>query len=113
MTPELQVLLDQLREKLRGALGDNLERVTLYGSQARGNALPDSDVDVLVVLRHAEAAAQAAVHNVAYRLMWEHDFSYVLALNIIDLGHYRLLREQQSSYLANVEREGQVLWLAI
>ena len=31
--------------------GDRLARVILYGSYARGDARPDSDVDVLVVLR--------------------------------------------------------------
>jgi predicted nucleotidyltransferase len=112
MTPELASLLAQLRNELRSALGDNLERVTLYGSQARGDALPDSDVDVLIVLRQADNVAQETVHRIAYRLMWEHDFRHVLALNIIDHGHYRLLKEERSSYLINVEREGQLLWPA-
>jgi len=112
MTPELTNLLTQLRDELRVTLGDNLERVTLYGSQARGDAVPGSDVDVLVVLRRADDAVQETVHSIAYRLMWERDFRHILALNIIDLGHYRLLRDKQSSYLRNVEREGQALWPA-
>ena len=112
MIPELTALLNQLRDDLHSALGDNLERVTLYGSQARGDALPDSDVDVLVVLRQADEAIQETVHRIAYRLMWERDFRYVLALNIIDSGHYRLLRDKRSSYLHNVEHEGQALWPA-
>jgi predicted nucleotidyltransferase len=113
MTPELVNLLAQLRDELHSALGDNLERVTLYGSQARGDAWPDSDVDVLIVLRQTDKSAQETTHRIAYRLMWERDFRYVLALNIIDLGHYRLLKDKQSSYLRNVEREGQALWPAI
>ncbi len=112
MIPELAALLDQLRDDLHGALGNNLERVTLYGSQARGDALPDSDVDVLVVLRQADEAILETVHRIAYQLMWERDFRYVLALNIIDSGHYRLLRDKRSSYLYNVEREGRALWPA-
>lgn len=113
MTSELEALLDQLRDQLYSVLGDNLERVTLYGSQARGDALPDSDVDVLIVLRQADTAAQEIIHNIAYQLMWKHDFRYMLALNIIDLGHYRLLREEHSSYLLNIENEGRLLWPAI
>lgn len=31
--------------------GERLVRVVLYGSHARGEARPDSDVDVLIILR--------------------------------------------------------------
>ena len=112
MTPELTLLLIQLRDELRRALGDNLIRVTLYGSQARGDATPDSDVDVLIVLHRADDSDRETVHRLAYRLMWERDFQHVLALNIIDAGHYALLRDKRSSYLNNVEREGKLLWPA-
>ena len=37
--------------RLEALYGDRLARVVLYGSYARGDARPDSDVDLLVVLR--------------------------------------------------------------
>jgi UTP:GlnB (protein PII) uridylyltransferase len=106
---DLANLLVSLRHELHSALGDNLERAILYGSHARGDARPDSDVDVLVVLRRTDEVVQETVHRIAYRLMWERDFRYLLALNIMDAGHYSLLRDHQSSYLRHVEREGQPL----
>ncbi len=36
------------------------ERIVLFGSQARGEARPDSDVDLLVVIAHAEHRRRAA-----------------------------------------------------
>ena len=43
-------LLRDLRERLTDLYGDRLRDVIVYGSVARGEATPESDVDVLVVL---------------------------------------------------------------
>jgi len=52
MTQEkLTAILKQLRYELAGILGKRLEAVYLYGSQARGDARSDSDIDVLIVIR--------------------------------------------------------------
>ncbi len=51
MKPSVRAALDDARRRLAGLYGDRLVRVVLYGSQARGDARDESDVDVLVVLR--------------------------------------------------------------
>lgn len=42
--------LKQVRSLLQEAFGDRLRGVILYGSEARGTADPDSDIDLLVLL---------------------------------------------------------------
>lgn len=44
-------VLDQLRAALRALYGQQIERVVLYGSRARGTAQPDSDYDLAVFLK--------------------------------------------------------------
>lgn len=53
MTERVSALVAELRGGLEELYGSRLERVVLFGSQARGDATPESDVDVLVVL-HGE-----------------------------------------------------------
>ena len=48
---KLQTILTQLRSQFELLYGDRLTQMVLYGSQARGDAHPDSDIDVLVVLK--------------------------------------------------------------
>ena len=48
---QAQKLLREVRTSLEALYGDELSDVRLFGSYARRQANPDSDVDVLVVLR--------------------------------------------------------------
>jgi len=43
-------LLNNLRSRLEPVFGRRLRNVVLYGSAARGEDAPDSDIDILVVL---------------------------------------------------------------
>jgi predicted nucleotidyltransferase len=49
--PKLRTLLPELRRRFDELYGDRLVKLVLFGSQARGEAEPWSDVDVLVVLK--------------------------------------------------------------
>jgi predicted nucleotidyltransferase len=50
VTAILHDVLQEFRNGLRAIYGPRLAALVLFGSQARGEALPDSDIDVLVVL---------------------------------------------------------------
>ncbi|OFX13391.1 MAG: hypothetical protein A2516_10485 [Alphaproteobacteria bacterium RIFOXYD12_FULL_60_8] len=44
-------VLDKFRAGLDALYGEQIERVVLFGSRARGDARPDSDYDVAVFLK--------------------------------------------------------------
>jgi predicted nucleotidyltransferase len=51
MNREVRSILRELRRRFEAIYGDRLVKMILFGSQARGDAEPGSDIDVLVVLR--------------------------------------------------------------
>lgn len=109
---QLARLLGVLTEELRRLLGSDLQLFVLYGSHARGEAQPDSDVDLFIVLRRASEATYEKIRQAAYQVMWEADFAYVFSLYLTDAQHYQTLEQHGSSFLRSVQREGKVLWKA-
>lgn len=103
MTDRLQKILLELKGRLTEIYGERLERVMLFGSQARGDAEPDSDIDVLVVLKGAvndgreiiETGGIAAAISLAYKT--------VISCVFISSDKYA---RGEEPLLWNVKREG-------
>jgi predicted nucleotidyltransferase len=55
-TPKLHPLLRRLTRELKKIYGPRLKKIVLFGSYARGEAAPDSDIDILVVLENLKSA---------------------------------------------------------
>lgn len=68
--PEWRAALDDFVAAVKAEYGERLKAVVLYGSRARGQARPDSDVDVLVVLRNTPDAwaERHRLRDIAYQV---------------------------------------------
>lgn len=66
-------ILSEYRQRLLDALGETLDSIVLYGSQARGDAVEGSDIDVLCIMKNpfdyghliqltSEATAEISLH---------------------------------------------------
>lgn len=97
-------VLDELRRKLRDRFGDELRDVVLFGSYARGEAGADSDVDVLVVLDHAEWAHRRTVIDAATDLGLEHDL--LISPTVVDRATYERWSRQRRPLVVDIERDG-------
>ena len=103
MDPQTTALLQALRNRLGGLYGDNLRAVILYGSRARGDADPDSDVDVLIVLGEFENEDDEAqrLDDTAAKLSLQ--FDLVLACRVVRESDFEFVH---TPLLLNIRREG-------
>ncbi|MCX8089867.1 MAG: nucleotidyltransferase domain-containing protein [Verrucomicrobiae bacterium] len=99
-------IVQSLRQELARILGERLDRVYLFGSCARGDQRPDSDVDVLVVVRgpfdYGELIERTS------EVVSELSLKYDTVISRVFVSKERFEREQ-SPFLMNVRREAVAL----
>ena len=99
----LTAVLDQLRAGLEALYGPRLVHIILYGSQARDDALPDSDVDILVVLQ-GPVDPGAEISRTGH-LTASLSLQYNVVISCAFIAEERF-RSEHSPFLLNVHREG-------
>jgi len=85
--------------------GENLERVILFGSQARGDAKEDSDVDILIIT-HQHLSLGGREKLIAF--ISDLSMNENILINFMEMSPQRFSSEQ-SPLLLNIRREGIVL----
>ena len=102
MDSAIQSLLRELAAELRTTYGSRLRGVYLFGSYARGEADPESDVDVLVVLDHIEKYGLEVDRTGAYTA--ELALKYGVSISRVFVSQKEWSRGE-SAFLANVKEE--------
>ena len=102
MSTNIRRILKKLKKELIQIYGDQVDSILLYGSRARGDERPDSDIDILVVLKDD--------FNYSEMLRLSSDLAASLSLeNDVVISRAFVSKEQfehrQTPFLMNVRRE--------
>lgn len=66
MPATMQCLIEQYRAEIKKIYGTHLRSVILYGSYARGDFGPDSDVDIMIMLDLSDIDLKAYSQKLSY-----------------------------------------------
>lgn len=103
MTKKLRTILAELRRRFEALYGDRLVKLVLYGSQARGDAAPDSDIDVLVVLQGTVSPCEEIALTINDVAEVSLDHHVVVACVFVSAEQFD---HERSPLLLNIRREG-------
>ena len=103
MSERLQSLLAELRRRFEALYGPRLVRLMLFGSQARGDADPGSDIDVLVVLERPVRPGEeiARTGEITAEISLENNI--VISCTFISADRFE---HEESPLMINVRKEG-------
>jgi len=90
--------------KLRHQFGDRLTDVLLFGSRARGEAEPDSDMDILVVVSEINPPIQKEIHYLAAEVWLE--YGIFLSTLIWSEAHRRKVRKLHTLLYQEILKDG-------
>ncbi len=96
--------VEELCQRLQALLGENLREVRLYGSWARGDASPESDVDLVVLVRERHSGTWPQVQELAAALSLKYDL--VLSINLLSQGEWEELQRLGTLYARCLQKEG-------
>lgn len=108
LRPEVRAAIEAYLRRVIGAFANEVASVTLYGSQARGEAEAESDIDLLVVICHDTPLLRHKLADLAWDVQFEHN---VIISDIIrSLDEFTYMQAMRFPYYQNLERDGIVLW---
>jgi len=101
-----RALIEEFKRRLPTDIVLHIRRMIMYGSRARGDAGQDSDLDLVALVDENSAALEQRLDEIAYNLMWDHDFKPIISLKVFSEERFRSAAAKGYSYYRNIEREG-------
>jgi uncharacterized protein len=102
--PHLNEILTELRAYLAEEYGDRLVQVLLFGSQARGDAEPDSDIDVMVTL--SDTVDACIEINRISDFLTKLCLNYAVLISCVFTSEAQFQSKRDAYFFRNVHQQG-------
>jgi len=96
--------VEDFRAKLTSLLGPRVKNLLLFGSKARGDFNPDSDIDIFILVDRSDREARKIIASLTTEILLKH--SILLSPKIIEESHFKFLKHLDTAFARNIEREG-------
>lgn len=102
----LGLIISEYHQRLEEVLGDELDSIVLYGSHARGDAEPGSDIDILCIIKRPFDYGELILKTSRVTAEVSLKYDVVLSRSFVSRDDYA---SRRTPFLTNVHREQAVL----
>jgi predicted nucleotidyltransferase len=104
MTKTDREAAQEFAAKVRERVGGQLIALKLFGSKARGEDTPESDIDILVEVEQATTTVEDAVLDIAFEVNLAHDV--YISPRVIERAIFEDRVWSVTPFIRSLEREG-------
>jgi len=107
----IKTITDDVSEQVRNILGDNLRKIILYGSYARGNYNDESDIDVMVLADVSNEKELHELEKAVWSIGWDIGFEHDIMVSVFlkDITYFNEWQDSMT-YYQNITNDGVVLY---
>ena len=102
-------LLRGLVKHLNGLYPDNIIKVQLFGSRARGDASAASDFDILIIVKSKNNIDRMKIYDYILDVNLEYGLDF--SLKIYDEQEFEKSKRLGIPFIKNIIDEGQEIWV--
>jgi predicted nucleotidyltransferase len=99
-----RLAIEEFRDRVQEVLGKRALAIKLFGSKARGEDVPESDIDILVVVTEMTPGLKDQVIDVAFDVNLSHDV--YISPRVVPLHVFQDPLWRATPFIQNVEEEG-------
>lgn len=103
LSAEEKAVLKQFKASLEQVLGTQLVELKVFGSKARGDDRPDSDIDMLVIVSSDDWHICDTVYDVATDILLQADVC--ISPKVISKSRFDQLCKEGTSFIHNVGKD--------
>lgn len=101
-----RAVAESFAERVRARFGPRARSVIAFGSRARGDARPDSDLDLLVLLDAMSLADRNELSDLGYDLMLEKSLPFPVNPTVMTEQHFQWLSSLERLFPREIARDG-------
>lgn len=96
--------LIEFKQELYRKFPNRVKKIILYGSRARGESKPDSDIDVLIIADDDDLKLAEKIGDISWTIQFKYGFKFFLSEMLY--GEKAFKRDQNHLFIRNVNHDG-------
>ncbi|MFH0920604.1 MAG: nucleotidyltransferase domain-containing protein [Fibrobacterota bacterium] len=102
-------LVTVFNDNIPVSIRNRILKIIVFGSYARGDSAPDSDLDVAVIVDRKDAFVEKLLEDAAYQAMLDTDFKTIISVKVFSDESFNACLQKGFAFYRHIADEGVVV----